>query len=197
MNEIRSVCVFSASSARTAQVYVEAAKELGHALALRNIRLVNGAGCTGLMGACADACLQAGGEVTGVIPRFMVEQGWQHQGLTELIVTDDMHTRKQTMASLSDAAIALPGGCGTMEELLEIITWKQLGLYNKPVIVLNTAGYYDPLLRMLERAASEEFMRHIHLGLWQTAVSVAEAVQQLYSAPAWDNNTQKFTSGRP
>ncbi len=135
MNAIRSVCVYSASSTKVDSMYFEAARELGRLLALRGIRLVNGAGNLGLMRACADACLEAGGQVTGVIPHFMVEQGWQHPGLTELIETDDMHSRKQTMARLSDGVIALPGGCGTMEELLEIITWKQLGLYLNPIVV--------------------------------------------------------------
>lgn len=121
MNRIQSVCVYSASSAQLPEVYAEAARELGALLADRGIRLINGAGRQGLMGACADACLQAGGCVTGVIPSFMVERGWHHNGLTELIETPDMHSRKQTMARLSDGVIALPGGCGTMEELLEVI----------------------------------------------------------------------------
>ncbi|HAC42430.1 MAG TPA: TIGR00730 family Rossman fold protein, partial [Paraprevotella xylaniphila] len=122
MNAIQSVCVYSASSTKIADCYFQAARELGELLGHHGIRLVNGAGNLGLMRACADACLEAGGQVTGVIPRFMVEQGWQHPGLTELIETEDMHTRKQTMARLSDGVIALPGGCGTLEELLEIIT---------------------------------------------------------------------------
>ena len=141
MNTIQSVCVYSASSTKIADCYFRAARELGELLAHHGIRLVNGAGNLGLMRACADACLEAGGQVTGVIPRFMVEQGWQHPGLTELIETEDMHTRKQTMARLSDGVIALPGGCGTLEELLEIITWKQLGLYLNPIVVLNTEGF--------------------------------------------------------
>lgn len=194
MNEVRSVCVYSASSTRVPEIYVDATRELGRTLALHGIRLVNGAGALGLMRECADACLAAGGEVTGVIPRFMVEQGWQHDGLTELIVTEDMHTRKQTMAHLSDAAIALPGGCGTMEELLEIITWKQLGLYLKPVIVMNVGGYYDPLLQMLTRAAEERFMRQAHLDIWKTAASVTEAVDLLYSTPLWDESVRKFAA---
>lgn len=194
MNEIRSVCVYSASSTRVADMYIEAARELGRTLALRGIRLVNGAGSLGLMRECADACLSAGGKVTGVIPRFMVEQGWQHDGLTELIVTEDMHTRKQTMARLSDAVIALPGGCGTMEELLEIITWKQLGLYLNPVVILNTGGYYDPLLRMLAHAAEERFMRKAHLDIWKTASSVSGAVDLLYTIPRWDESVRKFAA---
>lgn len=194
MNAIRSVCVYSASSTKVDSMYFEAARELGRLLALRGIRLVNGAGNLGLMRACADACLEAGGQVTGVIPHFMVEQGWQHPGLTELIETDDMHSRKQTMARLSDGVIALPGGCGTMEELLEIITWKQLGLYLNPIVVINTGDYYRPLLDMLARAAGEQFMRPVHLGIWTVASTPAEAVGQLFSTPVWDAKVRKFAA---
>lgn len=126
---IQTICIYCASSTQIDPVYFDHARLLGRQLAEAHIRIVNGAGNIGLMGAVSDAALEAGGEVTGVIPRFMVEQGWNHTGLTETIVVNDMHERKQTMARLSDAVIALPGGYGTLEELLEIITWKQLGLY--------------------------------------------------------------------
>ena len=194
MNTIQSVCVYSASSTKIADCYFRAARELGELLAHHGIRLVNGAGNLGLMRAYADACLEAGGQVTGVIPRFMVEQGWQHPGLTELIETEDMHTRKQTMARLSDGVIALPGGCGTLEELLEIITWKQLGLYLNPIVMLNTEGFYNPLLEMLEHAAEEHFMRPAHLDIWKVASSPAEALDLLYSTPLWDKEVRKFAA---
>lgn len=194
MNAIQSVCVYSASSTKIADCYFQAARELGELLEHHGIRLVNGAGNLGLMRACADACLEAGGQVTGVIPRFMVEQGWQHPGLTELIETEDMHTRKQTMARLSDGVIALPGGCGTLEELLEIITWKQLGLYLNPIVVLNTNGFYDPLLKMLDRAAEEHFMRPAHLDIWKVASTPTEAIDLLYSTPVWDKEIRKFAA---
>lgn len=194
MNAFQSVCVYSASSTKIADCYFRAARELGELLGHHGIRLVNGAGNLGLMRACADACLEAGGQVTGVIPRFMVEQGWQHPGLTELIETEDMHTRKQTMARLSDGVIALPGGCGTLEELLEIITWKQLGLYLNPIVVLNTNGFYDPLLKMLDRAAEEHFMRPAHLDIWKVASTPTEAIDLLYSTPVWDKEIRKFAA---
>lgn len=194
MNAIQSVCVYSASSTKIADCYFRAARKLGELLGHHGIRLVNGAGNLGLMRACADACLEAGGQVTGVIPRFMVEQGWQHPGLTELIETEDMHTRKQTMARLSDGVIALPGGCGTLEELLEIITWKQLGLYLNPIVVLNTNGFYDPLLKMLDRAAEEHFMRPAHLDIWKVASTPTEAIDLLYSTPVWDKEIRKFAA---
>ena len=194
MNAIQSVCVYSASSTKIADCYFRAARELGELLGHHGIRLVNGAGNLGLMRACADACLEAGGQVTGVIPRFMVEQGWQHPGLTELIETEDMRTRKQTMTRLSDGVIALPGGCGTLEELLEIITWKQLGLYLNPIVVLNTNGFYDPLLKMLNRAAEEHFMRPAHLDIWKVASTPTEAIDLLYSTPVWDKEIRKFAA---
>ena len=194
MNTIQSVSEYSASSTKIDDSYFRAARELGELLAHHGIRLVNGAGNLGLMRACADACLEAGGQVTGVIPRFMVEQGWQHTRLTELIETEDMHTRKQTMARLSDGVIALPGGCGTLEEMLEINTRKQHGLYLNPIVVLNTEGFYNPLLNMLELAAEEHFMRPALLGIWKVASSPAEALGLLYSTPLWDKEVRKFAA---
>lgn len=158
MNQINSVCVYSASSTKIDAVYFQAADTLGRLLAEHRIRLINGAGSIGLMRSVADAVLKNGGEVTGVIPRFMVEQNWHHTGLTELIEVESMHERKRKMADLSDGIIALPGGCGTLEELLEIITWKQLGLYLNPIVILNINGFFDPLLEMLEKAIDENFM---------------------------------------
>lgn len=194
MNQVNSVCVYSASSTQIPAPYREAACQLGRILAERRIRLINGAGHMGLMGACSDACLEAGGTVTGVIPHFMVEQGWHHRKLSQLIETPDMHTRKKTMARLSDGIIALPGGVGTLEELLEIITWKQLGLYAKPIVILNIEGFFDPLLAMLQRAVSEHFMRPEHAAIWQVASTPAEAVEALYTIPYWDETVRKFAA---
>lgn len=194
MNKITSVCVYSASSTKIAPVYFDAARQLGTLLAEQHIRLINGAGGIGLMGATADAVLAAGGQVTGVIPRFMVEQGWHHSGLTELIEVDDMHSRKQQMARLSDAVIALPGGCGTLEELLEIITWKQLGLYLNPIVILNVNGYFNPLLDMLQRAMDENFMRPQHGAIWSVAQTPQEAIRQIHDTPLWDSSVRKFAA---
>lgn len=194
MNQINSVCVYSASSTKIASVYFEAAEELGRLLALRRIRLINGAGSIGLMRSVADAVLHNGGEVTGVIPHFMVEQKWHHTGLTELVEVDSMHERKQKMADLSDAVIALPGGCGTLEELLEIITWKQLGLYLNPIVILNVNGFFDPLLQMLEKAIEENFMRRQHGDIWKVAQTAEEAVELLYTTPVWDISIRKFAA---
>lgn len=193
-NHISSICVYCASSTKIPSVYFDAAKELGRLLGERKLRVVNGAGSIGLMCAVSDAALAAGGTVTGVIPRFMVEQGWHHQGLTELIEVGTMHERKQRMASLSDAVIALPGGCGTLEELLEIITWKQLGLYLNPIVILNINHYYDPLLELIRKATEENFMRPQHAGLWAVADTPEEAIRLVYTEPKWDVNLRKFAA---
>lgn len=194
MNKIASVCVYSASSTKIDPVYFDTAYELGTLLGQQHIRLINGAGNMGLMSAVSDAALAAGGEVTGVIPRFMVEQGWHHTGLTRLVEVESMHERKKMMADLSDAVIALPGGCGTLEELLEIITWKQLGLYLNPVVILNVKGYFDPLLAMLQRAVEENFMRTQHGSIWHVAKTVWEAVELVHTVPLWDVSIRKFAA---
>ena len=194
MNKINSVCVYCASSTKIDSVYFDAARELGALLGQRQIRLINGAGNMGLMSAVSDAALRAGGEVTGVIPRFMVEQGWHHTGLTKLIETETMHERKRMMADLSDGVIALPGGCGTLEELLEIITWKQLGLYLNPIIILNINGFYNPLLEMLQRAVEGNFMRKEHVAIWKVASTAEEAINLLYTTPVWNKEIRKFAA---
>ena len=194
MNQITSVCVYSASSTRIHPDYFEAAKRLGTMLGSQNIRLINGAGNMGLMAAVADAALASGGKVTGVIPRFMVEQGWHHTGLTELIEVETMHERKQKMAALSDAVIALPGGCGTLEELLEVITWKQLGLYLNPIVLLNVRGYFDPLLEVFHRAVEEHFMGVRHQDIWRVASSPDEALELVRTTPLWDVSIRKFAA---
>ena len=194
MNQIKNVCVYSASSTKIAPVYFAVAEELGHLLASRGINLINGAGSIGLMAATSNAALASGGTVTGVIPRFMIEQGWHHTGLTQLIETETMHERKHLMAEMSDGIIALPGGCGTLEELLEIITWKQLGLYLKPIVVLNIDGYFNPLLEMLQKAIDENFMRPEHGNIWVVANTPEEAVQLLYNTPVWSKEIRKFAA---
>ena len=194
MNQIHSVCVYSASSTKINPVYFKAAEELGSLLAEHHIRLINGAGSIGLMCAVADAVLKNGGEVTGVIPRFMVEQNWHHTGLTELIEVESMHERKQKMANLRDGIVALPGGCGTLEELLEIITWKQLGLYLNPIVILNVNGFFDPLLEMLGKAIDENFMRQQHGDIWKVAQTPEEALRLLYETPVWDISIRKFAA---
>lgn len=193
-NRITSVTIYCASSTQIDDSYFMAADRLGGLLAEKGIRIINGAGSIGLMRAVSDAALEAGGKVTGVIPSFMVEQGWHHQGLSELRITGTMHERKQLMADLGEGAIALPGGCGTLEELLEIITWKQLGLYAHPIVILNTNGYFDALISQLHRAVDEHFMRPQHTDIWQVASTPEEAIELLYTTPLWDKSVRKFAA---
>lgn len=192
--QLTSVCVYCASSTQIDEKYFRAAEELGMLIAQHGLRLITGAGRQGLMKAVQDAALAAGGEAVGVIPSFMVKEGWHHMGLTQLIETASMHERKQTMANLSDGVIALPGGCGTMEELLEIITWKQLGLYLNPIVILNIDGFYDSLLEQLKRALDDNFMRAIHADIWKVATTPVEAVGLLTTTPVWDKSIRKFAA---
>ena len=194
MNDIKNVCVYSASSTKIDKAYFEAAQELGKLLAQHHINLINGAGNIGLMAASSDAALAAGGTVTGVIPHFMVKENWHHKGLTQLIETETMHERKRKMADMSDGVVALPGGCGTMEELLEIITWKQLGIFFNPIVILNINGFYDPLLEMLERAIEGNFMRPEHKKIWEVATTPQEAIDFLYATPLWNKEIRKFAA---
>ena len=174
-----NVCVFCASSANIDERYLADAHQLGTLLAQAGWRCVNGGGAVGLMGAVTDGALDADGEVTGVIPKFMVDNGWCYDRLIDVVVTADMHQRKQIMSDMADAVIALPGGVGTLEELLETLTWRQLGLVKVPIIILNTLGYYDPLLAMLRHAIDEGFMKPSHGQLWQVAATPAEAISLL------------------
>lgn len=192
MSEIKRVAVYAASSSQVSSEYIDAAAELGRTLAAEGIEIVYGAGKVGLMGALADAALDAGGKVTGVIPQFMVDNGWCREKLTNLIVTSDMHTRKEKIVSLADATIALPGGVGTLEELMEIITWKQLGLYADPIVILNTRGYFNPLKEMLGRAVEEKFMREIHRNLWSIADTPRQAADLIRNTPQWDTAISKM-----
>ncbi len=194
MHNLEKICVYCASSSKVDACYYEAARTLGNLLAERGITLITGGGCQGLMRSVEDGALEKGGKAVGVIPHFMVEQNWHHTGLTELLITEDMHERKQTMARMSDAVIALPGGCGTMEELCEIITWKQLGLYFKPIVILNTNGYYNNLIKQLELAIEEHFMGKIHGNIWSVANTPEEALKQIEDTPAWSNEIRKYAA---
>jgi uncharacterized protein (TIGR00730 family) len=170
---VKRVCVFCGSAAGARADYATAARDLAQALARRGLGLVYGGGSIGLMGALADAALAAGVEVIGVIPRPLASRELLHTGLTELRLVDSMHERKATMAALADAFVALPGGLGTLEELLEVLTWAQLGIHRKPIAVLNVAGYWDGLLALLDHATTERFVRreYVDLLLWATTPS--------------------------
>ena len=160
---MKNILIYCGSSAGHNEIYKNTATHVGKTLANQGLNLVYGGGSVGLMGIVADAILANGGEAIGVIPSFMEPWEVQHKGLTECIVTQTMHTRKQIMAEKSDAVIALPGGWGTLDELFEILTWRQLGLHKMPVGILNTNGFYDPMIVMLERMVSEGFVKEANL----------------------------------
>ncbi len=176
MKEKLNICVFGASSERIENTYNEASYTLGKLLAQSGWNCITGAGCEGLMRAVSDGALENGGTVTGIIPQFMVDNGWQHETLTKLIVTKDMHERKETMAKLADAFVAMPGGCGTIEELMEMYTWRQLKIMNKPIVVLNTIGYWEPLIKMIERCETLGFARHDDKKIWSIAKTPKEVI---------------------
>ena len=192
MNDIKSVAIYCASSTKIKPIYYETARQLGRGLALRGVTQVNGAGNMGLMQAASDATLEAGGRVVGVIPTFMIEQNWHHTGLTQLIETPDMGSRKQTINDMTDAAIILPGGCGTLDEFFEIVTLKQLGVYLKPIVILNVDGYYDHLLLHLERSMQENFMRNEHRDIWKVATTAEEAIDLVFTTPLIDESVRRF-----
>ncbi|MFZ4692739.1 MAG: TIGR00730 family Rossman fold protein [Burkholderiaceae bacterium] len=163
--KFHSVCVYCGSAKGNNPVYADAAKALGRALVKHNLSLVYGGGHVGLMGIVADAVLDAGGEVTGVIPKALMDTEVGHERLTRLLVVKDMHERKALMAEHADGFIAMPGGIGTLEELFETLTWAQLGFHEKPIGLLNVAGFYDPLIEFLRHQTSQGFLRAEHKDL--------------------------------
>jgi uncharacterized protein (TIGR00730 family) len=182
---IKSICVYCGSSDQIKSVYLEAARQIGREIALRDWELWYGAGSTGLMGAVANGAIQAGGRVIGVIPEIFNTPQLAHAGLNRLEVVESMHIRKQRLADQADAFIALPGGFGTFEELFEILTWAQIGLHQKPVWLLNTAGYFEPLLRLVEHACHEGFVYEEHPELLLSARDPIQLLESLngYSPP--------------
>lgn len=178
-----NVVVYCASSAQIDPHYFDAATRLGELLAMNGLTCINGAGKQGLMGALNDSVLKHGGKVMGIIPGFMIDAGWGHEHLTETLVTDTIHERKAAMAHYSNAAIALPGGMGTLEELAEIIAWKQLGLYSNPIILLNINHYYDHLLSFFDKMIEEKFMQSAYREMWEVASSPEEVLGLLKNFP--------------
>lgn len=173
----KGVTVYCGSATKADTSFYDLALEVGQFIAEAGVPLITGAGRMGMMAAVNEGCMAAGGETIGVIPDFMVKRGWENNSLTQLIVTDGMHSRKATMAKLSRGAIALPGGIGTFEELMELLTWRQLGLYGGNVVVLNFRDYYSPLVSMLRHAVDEHFMNEDHLALLTVAATAEEAVK--------------------
>ena len=185
---IKRITVFCASSRMIDSKYFEAARQLAEVLTKNNITAVYGGGAVGLMGALADYMLQNGGNIAGVIPQFMMKVEWGHPGVKRMIITKDMHERKRILIDGVDAVVALPGGSGTLEELLEVISLKRLGKFIRPVIIINTAGFYDPLVVLLNKMVEENFMRLDHLKMWTVINHPSELIEAIHCSEAWDEN---------
>jgi uncharacterized protein (TIGR00730 family) len=194
MLNIGSLCVFCGSAKGVDPRHQEAAARLGAQLASRGVTLVYGGGDIGIMGAVADAALEAGGKVIGVIPEHLVSMEVAHRGVSELIVVDSMHSRKRRMFDLSDAFCILPGGLGTLDETFEILTWKQLRLHDKPVIIVNEGGYWGPLLAMIEHMVSNGYARPENLRLFSVVESVDDvlAAAEAMAKATLSGETEKF-----
>jgi uncharacterized protein (TIGR00730 family) len=192
--DIKKVCVYCASSNQTDQSYLDAATDLGKILAQNNISIVYGGGGAGSMGRVANGALENGGKVYGVIPKFMIDLEWGHKGITELKIVDTMHERKHEMIQGTDAVIALPGGSGTLEELLEVITWKRLGIYSKPIIIVNLNGFYNPLLQQFENCIKGNFMSELHGRIWSVVSQPEEVIDAIKNADEWPDDARSYAA---
>jgi uncharacterized protein (TIGR00730 family) len=180
-----TICVFASSSSRINNEYANAASKLGLLLAQAKMAVVYGGGGIGLMGKLADAVLENGGTITGVIPSFMKDEGWDHSDVKEMILTQDMGERKKQMFAMADAVVALPGGVGTLEELAEAITLKQLGLFRGPIIILNTLDFYKSFIDFLDHMISGNFLRYEHKGMWKIAETPEDVLSYLLKKDTW------------
>jgi len=187
-----TVCVFAASSSRIDNKFVQAASSLGSLFARSKINVIYGGGGIGLMGVLADSVIENGGSITGVIPSFMNDEGWGHPHVKDMIVTSDMGDRKKNMFARADAVVALPGGIGTLEELTEAITLKQLGLFKGPVIILNTLDFYKSFIEFLEHMITGNFLRIEHKGIWEIANTPEGVLTALSMDKGWIDDPRKI-----
>lgn len=190
MAEIRTLCVYCGSSQRGKESHREAAVRFGSIMADSGIRLVFGGGRIGLMGLIADSVLAGGGEVVGIIPRFLDQVEVGHSEVTEFIVTENMHDRKEKMAQMSDGFVILPGGLGTLDETFEILTWKQLGLHDKPVVIVDVDGYWKPLVDMIDHMVAENYARPENRDLFRVVASVEDVLPALDAMPAFTHEVE-------
>lgn len=188
------VCVYCASSAKVSKKYFDAAETLGVLMANNEHTLIYGGGSLGLMGKIADTMLAHGGHVKGILPRFMDEVEWGHKDISEMVLVEDMHERKKLLIDGVDAVVALPGGCGTLEELSEVVTLKRLGKFTKPIVILNLDGFYDPLKALFEKMIEEKFMRQEHRAIYTFVDTVEEIIPAIKNAPAWDADAISFAA---
>jgi uncharacterized protein (TIGR00730 family) len=191
---IQTVTVYCASSTQADEIYHSAAERLGRLLARSDMTIVYGAGGSGSMGRLADGALAEGGVVVGVIPGFMKELEWYHRGISEIIEVDDLHDRKRMLLDGADAVVGLPGGSGTLDELVEAISLKRLGSFTGPIVMVNTNGFFDPCIEQLERCIEERFMHAKHRQMWQV-VEEPEAVLEAFTlAPPWSGDAIDFAA---
>ena len=186
------VSVFCSSSTKVNPVYLKAAHRLGKILAENRIAVNYGGGEVGLMGKLADTMLALGGSIRGILPEFMVEQGWNHPGLKDMVVVRDMHERMKKINQGVNGFIALPGGFGTMTELLETITMKQLGQILHPIVIVNTNHYFDPFMRIVESMVEQHFIRDIHIDIFSVVSEPEEVLDAIHNAPEWDGSKIKY-----
>jgi uncharacterized protein (TIGR00730 family) len=185
MKTIKKVCVYAASSDQLRPVFYEQTEVLAQRLAERKVTVVYGGGAVGLMGTLATTMINNGGHVIGIMPHFMKDVEWAHKEVNEFVFVGDMHERKRRFVEDVDAIIALPGGVGTLEELFEVITWKKLGLLNKPIIILNTDGFYDPMLEFLDRMVEEKFLAALHKRMWHVITDANDIMKAIENADPW------------
>jgi uncharacterized protein (TIGR00730 family) len=191
---ICKVTVYCASSTQADSVYLDAAERLGRLLARNSMTIVYGAGGVGSMGRLADGALAEGGSVIGVIPRFMKELEWYHRGIGEVVEVGDLHERKRALLDGVDAVVALPGGSGTLDELLEAISLKRLGTFLGPIVMVNTGGFFDPCIELLERCIAERFMDERHRAMWQVVGEPEEVFEAFRAAPEWSSEAIGFAA---
>ncbi|HSN00029.1 MAG TPA: TIGR00730 family Rossman fold protein [Rudaea sp.] len=186
------ICVYCASSQMCDASYHAAATRLGECLAEAGCTIVYGGGAVGLMGSLANGALARGGKVIGIIPRFMREVEWQHPGIEDLEIVEDMRERKHRLLTGSDAVIAMPGGCGTLEELFEAITLKRLGLYFNPIVLLNTGGFFTPLQVFMEKVISERFMNPEHAAMWSLVDTPEDVLPRIHDTEKWREDARDY-----
>lgn len=192
MQRIKKVCVYCASSDQIDNKYFQATEDLAKALVKNNTTVVYGGGARGLMGRLADTVIKENGRIIGIMPHFMKEVEFHHKDVNEFIFTADMHERKKQFMVGVDALITLPGGCGTLEELMEAITLKRLGIFTKPILILNTDGYYDDLLKMLDKSIEKGFLGERHREIWTTFEDPSKVLEVIHNSPPWSKDAINF-----
>lgn len=191
---ISKVCVYCSSSTQADEEYLEAAERLGRILARNSMTIVYGAGAVGSMGRLAGGALSEGGTVFGIIPRFMKDLEWYHRGISGLRLVEDLHERKRALIDGADAVVALPGGSGTLDELLEAISLKRLGAFLGPIVMVNTRGFFDPCIQLLERCVNERFMDPRHRAMWQVVDEPEQVLEAFHAAPEWSAEALGFAA---